>query len=141
MSTITPVNERTPTRLSPFDPRRFEHMSENDILRKIGELLATALIRRGCLGPGPSPPADTSANGSASSVDPLHLLSDDVDRQIARYLQFAGSTSPHLIGRALGISMRALSRRLARLRANGLCEVVGKTRAARYRFRVDHGGN
>jgi biotin operon repressor len=42
---------------------------------------------------------------------------------------------------ALGIARRSVARKLRRLRINGLCEVVGKTKAARYQLRTDQGRN
>jgi hypothetical protein len=74
-------------------------------------------------------------------VNPLELLRDDTERQIVSFLQCAGPTSPLLIGRTLGIPQRVITRRLTRLRANGVCEVEGKTRAVRYRVRDDFSGN
>jgi len=124
-----------------FDPRRFDHLSESEVLRRIGALLATVIDRSGCLRPrGEVPLTDRAAN-EASSVDPLRLIADPLERQIAEYLCHAGPASPSELCRALGLPSRSLTRKLARLRSGGLCEVVGRTKAASYRLHTDFGVN
>jgi len=126
---------------SVFDPRRFDHLSESEVLRRIGTLLATVLARSGRLLPKLAAPSADRAGAEAVRVDPWQLIGDPLERQIAQYLLHAGPAGPEGLRVALGISERTVGRKLARLRAAGLCEVVGKTRAARYRLIPDHGRN
>jgi DNA-binding transcriptional ArsR family regulator len=69
------------------------------------------------------------------------LIRDPVVRQIAGFLKIAGHATPGEIAFALGLKRRTLTRKLRLLRRTGLCRVTGKTRAARYVFRVDFARN
>lgn len=126
---------------SPFDPTRFEHLSEAEILRRIGELLASALVRSGRLGRDPNRLARRSSPPAAARVNLVDLIGDPIERQLARYLQCAGPTAPRELIAAFGLSRRTAARKLTRLRANGICEVIGSTRGARYQLRTDHSRN
>jgi len=126
---------------SVFDPRRFDHLSESLVLRRIGALLATVLARSDRLLPKLAAPSADRPGAEAVRVDPWQLIGDPLERQIAQYLLHAGPAGPEGLRVALGISERTVGRKLARLRAAGLCEVVGKTRAARYRLRTEFGAN
>jgi DNA-binding Lrp family transcriptional regulator len=134
------TNGISPDQYSPFDPRQFDRLGDEQVIRRIGALLAKALLRsrqqgaaRALLG--------QPAKAPASTVNPLELLRDDTARQVVSFLQCAGPTSPAMIGRTLGIPQRVITRRLTRLRASGVCEVEGKTRAVRYRVRDDFSVN
>jgi DNA-binding transcriptional ArsR family regulator len=126
---------------SPFDSARFDHLSEAEILRWIGELLATALVRSGRLGRRPNALAGRSSTVTAARIDPLDLIDDPVQRQLARFLQYAGPTAPRHLATALGVSRRTTVRKLTRLRACGICEVIGRTKGALYRLRADRSRN
>lgn len=125
---------------SPYDPRRFDQLSDAEVIRRIGALLAKALLRTRHLDSSRSSPGQP-VDSPASPVNPLALIRDDTARQIVSFLQCAGPTSPHLIARTLGISRKIVARRLTRLRASGVCELAGRTRAVRYRVRSDFSGN
>jgi DNA-binding Lrp family transcriptional regulator len=125
---------------SPFDPRQFDRLSEEEVIRRIGALLAKALLRSRHVGTALAS-AGQPANAPATPANPLELLRDDTARQIVSFLRCAGPTSPSLIARTLGISRKVVARRLMRLRASGVCEIEGKTRAVRYRVRDDFSGN
>jgi hypothetical protein len=130
----------SPDQYSPLDPRQFDRLSEEQVIRRIGALLAKALLRSRHVGAALTS-AGQPAYAPVTPVNPLELLRDDTERQIVSFLQCAGPTSPLLIGRTLDIPQRVITRRLTRLRANGVCEVEGKTRAVRYRVRDDFSGN
>jgi len=140
MAATAGANGVPPNKFSPYDPRQFDQLSEGQVIRRIGALLAKALLRSRHLSAARASPGQP-ANPPAPPVNPLELLRDDITRQIVSFLQCAGPTSPLLIGRTLGISPRVLTRRLTRLRASGVCEVEGKTRAVRYRVRDDFSAN
>ena len=123
-----------------LDTTRFDRLSESEILRRIGALLATAIARSGHLLSRPAVPR-VSGGSEPRSVDPLQLLRDPLERQVVQYLLRAGPTSPRELCVALGLSGRTVARKLARLRATGMCEVIGKTKAARYRLRTEFSGN
>jgi DNA-binding Lrp family transcriptional regulator len=124
-----------------LDTTRFDRLPEREILRRIGALLATAIVRSGRLrSPNGKVRADRGAEPD-SRIDPLRLMADPLERQIAEYLRFTGAASPVELRQALGLRPRSLTRALARLRRSGLCEVIGKTRAARYQVRCDFGRN
>lgn len=134
------TNGVSPDQYSPFDSRQFDRLSEEQVIRRIGALLAKALLRSRHVGAALAS-AGQPANAPATPVNPLELLRDDTERKIVSFLQCAGPTSPMVIGRTLDIPQRVITRRLTRLRANGVCEVEGKTRAVRYRVRDDFSGN
>lgn len=140
MTPTTGANGVTPRKFSPYDPRQFDQLSEEHVIRRIGALLAKALLRSRHVG-ATAASAGQPANAPTPAVNPLDLLRDDTARQIVKFLQCAGPTSPVIIGRMLEISQRVVTRRLTRLRASGICEVEGKTRAVLYRVRADFSGN
>lgn len=77
----------------------------------------------------------------AARADWVDLIGDPIERQLARYLQCAGPTAPREWVAAFGLSRRTAARKLTRLRAKGICEVIGSTRGARYQLRADHSSN
>jgi DNA-binding transcriptional ArsR family regulator len=120
-----------------LDPTRFDGMTEAEILRRIGALLGTALMRGGHLRAKQDGTRPAPGDRSATRVEAHQLIADPLERQIADYLRITGAAGPAELKRALGVSGRSLTRALARLRSGGLCEVAGRTRAARYRLRRD----
>lgn len=126
---------------SPFDAARFGHLSEPEILARIGALLASAMIRSGWRG-RPTTQRPIGATSAASPVvDPVELVRDPMARMVARYLRIAGPATPVEIGLALGIKRRTLARKLYLLRTGGLCVVTGRTRTTRYGLRKDFVAN
>lgn len=123
-----------------LDTTRFAHLQEDEVLQRIGALLATALVRSGRLRTArgaPSPEHETKS----SADDPARLIADPTEQQVVRFLARTGPASPRELGKALGLTRRTVARKLARLRASGLCEVTGKTKTARYRLRTECGQN
>ena len=129
--------KQSPNGASPFDPSRFNHLSEAEILCHIGRLLATALSRSGSL----VRRADARAGGGVpvapACLDPVDLIRDPIDQKLVRFLRHAGPTAPVAMARSLDLAYRTVTRKLRRLRAQGLCEATGKTRAVRYALRTD----
>jgi hypothetical protein len=120
-----------------LDTTRFDGLTEAEILRRIGSLLATALMRGGHLRAKQDRTRPARGDRPEPQVEAHQLIADPLERQIADYLRITGAASPAELKRALGVRGRSLSRALARLRSGGLCEVAGRTRAARYRLRRD----
>lgn len=116
-------------------------MPEPERLRRIGELIAVAVIRyyrdqrlqqvaqRGtkCVSP--------------ETTDPANPASDDTEKQMLRYLARVGAATPRDFQIALGVSPMTITRRLARLRGAGVLSVSGTKRAARYQLAGDSGAN
>lgn len=120
-----------------LDATRFDRLTDAQILRRIGALLATAIVRSGRLRSQNAKVRDGLGKEPESRIDHLRLIADPLERKIADYLRITGAASPAELKRALGLRGRSLTRALARLRSGGLCEVAGRTRAARYRLRRD----
>jgi hypothetical protein len=141
MSTTAPVIARTPLPFSPFDPRRFDHLSEGEVLRRIGALLATALARSGRLRRGAVATSGDAVTTVAAPVDPVELIRDPVARRVAHFLRMSGPATPGELAATLEIKRRTLARKLHLLRTGGLCVVTGQTRNARYAVRTDFAAN
>ena len=124
-----------------LDTTRFDRLPEAEILRRIGALLATAIVRSGRLRSRNAKVRADRDDEPDARIDPLRLIADPLERRIAEYLHFTGAASPVELRQALGLRPRSLTRALARLRRGGLCEVVGQTRAARYQLRSDFAQN
>ncbi len=124
--------------LAVFDPQRFVHLSEAEALKRIGALLATALIRSGRLRSGMT---KRDKVYGAPHVDALELIRDPIARKLASFIRVAGPTAPAEMAAALGIPRRTVTSKLRHLRANGVCDVRGKTHAAKYLLRLDYTRN
>ena len=124
-----------------LDTTRFDGLSEAEILRRIGAILAAAIIRSGRLSSKSAKVRADRGDHPVPEVAPLRLIADPLERQIAEYLRYTGTASPVELRQALGLRPRSLTRALARLRRDGLCEVVGQTRAARYQLRSNFAQN
>ncbi len=107
----------------------YRHLSEDERIRKIGELLATAALRYLRSQPAQSPRNEPP---DPVPVPVWDLVEDELERQILRYLAQQVAAPPVAIGKALNLHSKCLERRLARLRSVGLVIVYGKTRNAYY---------
>ena len=121
--------------MSALDVHRFDSLSDRQVIRRIGSLLAVALMRSGALAPArattPVRPAP------AKPLERSEFLADVRDQRIVRYLECAGNARPRELAVALGLSRGVTQRRLLHLRATGVCHVVGMTRGARYSLQRD----
>lgn len=124
-----------------LDPNRFAHLTPDERLRRIGDLIAKAVMiyrqRERAAG-------RLSADGKPV-VAPVHditeLVTDPREKEILRYLQRVGVGSPHDFRVALDTSESTAKRALARLRSLGLVAASGHTRAVRYRLKAAEGSN
>ena len=136
-----PANGCSGFALSPFALDRFGNLSETEILRRIGVLLASALVRSGRLARPNERVSDSTESAASPVIAQEDLICDPVARRVARFLQIAGPSTPGEVADNLGIPRRTLARKLHLLRSSGLCTVAGKTRTARYALRTDYAAN
>ena len=125
--------------MSALDVHRFDSLSDRQVIRRIGSLVAVALMRSGALAPAGATTAVRPA--PAKPLEASELLTDARDQRIVRYLECTGDARPRELAVALGLSRGVTQRRLLHLRATGVCRVVGMTRGARYSLKTDHSVN
>ncbi|MDI1334568.1 MAG: winged helix-turn-helix domain-containing protein [Lacunisphaera sp.] len=114
-------------------------LSDKERIRRIGELLATAIIRyrrRERTAEGPMPKSAPSA-----VLDPIGLVSDEIEKRLVRYLASAGAATPCDLSAGLGFSRATVTRKLARLRQAGIVTVSGRTKGATYKLKTDFSQN
>lgn len=122
--------------MRPFERNR--NLTEAERIRRIGELLVTAVIRYRHLHPEefekpvrfPRDPDREAAGG----FDPVGFVSDESEKRILHYLAVVGTASPKDFQVALEMSSATVTRKLLRLRASNLVAVSGKTNAVRYQL-------
>jgi len=120
-----------------MDDRHIDRLSEGEVIERIGELLAIAIARSGLLLRNPAPQRANAPGTSASVVDTVALNRDPVERKLVGFLKHAGPCRPSDIAATLTLPRWFVGRKLRRLRAAGICEAVGKTRASHYQLRAD----
>ncbi|RRJ95650.1 hypothetical protein Ga0100231_003980 [Opitutaceae bacterium TAV4] len=122
--------------MRPFERNR--NLTEAERIRRIGELLFTAVIRYRHLHPEEfEKPARFPRNPGqklAGGFDPADFVSDESEKRILRYLSVVGTASPKDFQVALEMSSATVTRKLVRLRASNLVTVSGKTNAVRYQL-------
>lgn len=123
-------------------PSRYANLAENERLDRIAILIAKAVVlfRR-----------DERLAGKASALDggeaaePISdvtdMVTDEMEKQILRYLGRLAPATPRNVGIALNLSRQTVARKLERLRNAGLVTVTGKTRRARYELAGRRGNN
>lgn len=114
-------------------------LSDQERLRRIGELIATAVIRHRRRQRTTLPHAEAASSGTR--IDPVELVGDETEKRLVRYLGGAGAATPHELGGVLGLSRTTVTRKLARLRSAGLVVVSGRTKGASYKLKTDFAGN
>jgi hypothetical protein len=124
---------------------RFDRLNDEEILRRIGDLLAVAIGRREeqrLLRERTAPmPAASGAKIDLQRLAPPHLIRDDLERRIVAHLGKVGRATSRELAAVVGCTGRTMARKLTRLRAAGLCQVEGRSRMACYRLRTDFGAN
>lgn len=106
-------------------------------LRRIGELLASAIVRGSAL----LAPADESNTTAPRLEGPENLAVDEAERSIIAYLKRGGSASPRDLELGLGLTRLVVQRRLARLRGLAVIWRTGERRSVRYSLRTDFRAN
>ena len=128
-----------------LDTKRFDRLSDEEVLDRIGALLAIAIGRseeqqRLNVLAGS---ADTSAQvkHEIAPLDLTQLVTDPLERQILAHLCAAGRANARNVAAALGVAAPVVAQKLARLCAAGLCRVEARSRPACYRLRSEYSAN
>lgn len=128
-----------------LDTKRFDGLSDEQVLDRIGALLAIAIGRRegqrrvnALAGSPQTAPADDS---DLAALDLTQLVTDPLEARIIRHLRAAGSTNARQVATFLGVTTAVAAQKLARLCAAGLCRVEDRSRPACYRLRVEFSAN
>lgn len=114
----------------------YQHLTEEERIQRIAELLLLA-VQRSC---SAAPVANPVTAAPSEAVDP-GSSADETDGKVLRYLHQFGGAAPKQIRAGLGIPSSTLCRSLARLRERGRVRAFGRTRAAWYEIAPsDNGG-
>ncbi|RRJ96985.1 hypothetical protein Ga0100231_000055 [Opitutaceae bacterium TAV4] len=126
--------------MRPFERNR--NLTEAERTRRIGELIAIAVIRYRHLHPeefADHPQfAGSPHQDGAGMFDFVGLVSDESEKRILHYLSNIGTAAPKDFQMALGIIRISVTRKFERLRSAKLITTSGKTRAVRYRLVLPH---
>ena len=128
-----------------LDTKRFDRLSDEEVLDRIGTLLAIAIGRREeqqrLNDLADSPPATPGGDPSLAALDLTQLVSDPLETRIISHLRVVGHTHARELAAALGVTTSAAAQKLARLCAAGLCRVEAGSRPACYRLRSEYSAN
>jgi hypothetical protein len=128
-----------------LDIKRFDRLSDEEVLDRIGALLAIAIRRfeeQQRLTTLASVPQTAPAGDHDLSVLGLdQLVTDPLERQIITHLRQAGRVHAREVATALGVTAPVAAQKLARLCAAGLCRVEDRSRPACYRLRSEFSAN
>ena len=123
-----------------LDTQRFDHLSDEEVLRRIGEILAIGIgrLEEQQLAQTRTVPRPLVLKGA---IGPQQFVVDAQQRQIIAHLQQAGSASAPELMMVLGLTRPAIARKLTRLRSSGLCLIEGHGCRTRYRLRTEFSSN
>jgi len=110
-------------------------LSDQERLRRIGELIASAVIRYRRRQRTTIAKARTVSSGTC--VDPVDLVGDEIEKRLVRYLAGVSAATPHELSEVLDLSRSTVTRKLSRLRTAGLVTVSGRTKGATYKLKTD----
>ncbi len=128
-----------------LDTQRFDRLSDEEVLDRIGALLAIAIGRRE---EQQQLDALASVAENATDADPdlaplslTQLVTDPLERQVIAHLRTAGRANARQVATAFGLATPVAAQKLARLCAAGLCRVEDRSRPACYRLRSEYSAN
>ncbi|MDI1336608.1 MAG: hypothetical protein PSU94_10565 [Lacunisphaera sp.] len=126
-----------------LDTKRFDRLSDDEVLDRIGTLLAVAIGRHeqqlaALVGASQAAPV---GDPDLAVLDLTQLVTDPLEAQIIMHLRVAGRTNAREVAVALGLNTSAAAQKLARLCAAGLCRVETSSRPACYRLRTEYSAN
>jgi len=111
----------------------YEHLSQEERLRRIGELLSKGVTRM----LEAEKNAAQKAGEAAVAAKVEETEGDWITRGIVVYLKRVGWATPQQIGLALDVKRSTCFRRLKALLERGVLETRGQTRGAQYRIRAN----
>jgi hypothetical protein len=128
-----------------LDTRRFDRLSDEEVLDRIGTLLAIAIGRseeqRRLNALAGSPQTTTSGDPDLAPLDLTQLVTDPLEARIIMHLRIAGRTNAREVASVLCVAAPMAAQKLARLCAAGLCRVEDRSRPACYRLRSEYSAN
>lgn len=128
-----------------LDTRRFDSLSDEEVLDRIAELLAIAVGRfeeqQQLNVLARSPQTAMAVDSNLAPLGLTQLVTDPLERQIIAHLRTAGRAKAREVATALGLAAPAAAQKLARLCAAGLCRVEASSRPACYRLRTEYSAN
>ena len=119
----------------------YQELPEAERIRRIGELIGLAVLRHRGRPRAISRQNSTTGSAEAQPAEPWALITDEVERQMVRYMERVGAATPRDLQVALGLSSMTVTRHLGRLRAAGVLVAKGRTRAVRYQVRTEFSAN
>jgi len=131
--------------MSYLDTRRFDRLSNEEVLDRIGAILAIAVGRfeeqQRLNTLADSPQVAPASDPDLASLDLTQLVTDPLEARIVLQLRTAGRANAREVATALGVTASAAAQKLARLCAAGLCRVEDRSRPACYRLRAEYTSN
>lgn len=128
-----------------LDIERFDRLSDEEVLDRIGTLLAIAIGRREeqrRLNPlAGSTQVVSVGDPVLADLDLAQFVTDPLEARIIRHLRLAGRTNAREVATSLGVATSTAAQKLARLCAAGLCRVEARSRPACYRLRSEYTSN
>lgn len=123
-----------------LDTRRFDRLSDEEVLDRIGTLLAIAVGRHEQQRQLAAQ-ADPGGDPDLAALDLIQLVTDPLEARIIMHLRVAGRANAGEVATALGLAAPAAAQKLARLCAAGLCRVEARSHPACYRLRSEFSAN
>ncbi len=128
-----------------LDTKRFDRLSDEEVLERIGSLLAIAVGRfeeqQRLNALARSADVSSQVRHEVAPLDLTKLVTDPSEGRIIMHLRATGRANAREVAAALGMTAPAAAQKLARLCAAGLCHIEGRSRPACYRLRTEYSAN
>lgn len=128
-----------------LDTQRFDRLSDEEVLDRIGALLAIAIGRseeqQRLNAIAGSPQTAPRGDPDLAALDLTQLVTDPLEAQIIMHLRIAGCANAREVAAVLGVTTPVAAQKLARLCAAGLCRIEDRSRPACYRLRSEFSAN
>lgn len=126
-----------------LDTQRFDRLSEEGVLDRIGALLAIAIGRREqqLTARVDAPLVAPASDPNLATLDLTQLVTDSLEARIIMHLRATGRANARKMAAALGVTSPVAAQKLARLCAAGLCRLEDRSRPACYRLRTEYTSN
>lgn len=128
-----------------LDTQRFDRLSDEEVLDRIGALLAVAIGRHEqqlqLVAQAGATRVATPDDPNLATLDLTQLVTDPLEAQMIIHLRAAGRANAREMAISLGVTTAVVAQKLARLCAAGLCRVEARSRPACYRLRSEYSAN